>query len=48
MALVETHLILSTVLQRCRMRLAIQRPVEPLALATLRPSGGLPMRIEAA
>ena len=48
MALVETHLILSTVFRRCRMRLATQRPVEPLALATLRPSGGLPMRIEAA
>ena len=48
MALVETHLILSTVLRRCRMRLATQRPIEPLALATLRPSGGLPMKIEAA
>jgi len=46
MALVESHLILSTVMQRCRLRLATQHPVEPLALATLRPSGGLPMKID--
>ncbi len=43
MALVETQLVLTTVAQRCRLRLASGRPVEPQALATLRPRGGLPM-----
>ena len=43
MALVEAQLVLTTVAQRCRLRLASGRPVEPQALATLRPRGGLPM-----
>ena len=48
MALVEAQLVLATVLSRCRLRLASDRPVEAQALATLRPRGGLPMTIEAA
>jgi enediyne biosynthesis protein E7 len=43
MALVEAQLVLATVAQRCRLRLSSDRPVEPQALATLRPRGGLPM-----
>jgi cytochrome P450 len=43
MALVEAQLVLATVAQRCRLRLASDRTVEPQALATLRPRGGLPM-----
>ncbi|CAN5138566.1 cytochrome P450 [soil metagenome] len=43
MALVEARLILATVAGRYRLRLVHDRPVEPEALATLRPHGGLPM-----
>lgn len=45
MALVETQLILATILRRCRLSRATEGPVEPLALATLRPAGGLPMQV---
>lgn len=37
MALMEAQMILATVIQRCRLRLASDRPVEPRAVATLRP-----------
>jgi cytochrome P450 len=49
MALVEAHLILATIASRYRLRLASENiAVEPEALATLRPRGGLPMRVETA
>ena len=48
MALVEAQLVLATVLGRCRLRPASDRPVEAEALATLRPRGGLPMTVEPA
>jgi cytochrome P450 len=48
MALVEAQLVLATVLGRCWLRPASDRPVEAEALATLRPRGGLPMIVEAA
>jgi cytochrome P450 len=48
MALVEAQLVLATVLNRCRLRPVSDKPVEPQALATLRPRGGLPMTVEAA
>jgi len=46
MALMEAHLILTTVMQRYRLRLVASRPVEAQPLATLRPHGGLPMTVE--
>ena len=46
MALAEAQLVLATVLERYRLRLASDRPVEAQALATLRPRGGLPMTVE--
>jgi len=46
MALMEAHLILTTVMQRYRLRLAANRPVEPQPTVTLRPRGGLPMTVE--
>ncbi len=46
MAVVEAHLVLTTVMQRYRLRLAADQPVEPQPLATLRPRGGLPMTVE--
>ncbi len=48
MALVEARLILATVAGRYRLRLVHDRAVEPEALATLRPRGGLPMIPESA
>ena len=48
MALVEAQLVLATILGRCRLRPVSDVPVEPQALATLRPDGGLPMIVEAA
>jgi cytochrome P450 len=48
MALVEAQLILATVAHRYRLRLASDRPVQPEALVTLRPHGGLPMTAEPA
>ena len=46
MALMEAHLILATVMQRYRLRLAADQPVEPEPTVTLRPRGGLPMTVE--
>jgi cytochrome P450 len=49
MALVEAHLILAAIVGKCRLRLASESTaVEPEALATLRPRGGLPMSVETA
>lgn len=48
MALVEAQLVLATILGRCRLRPVSGGPVEPQALATLRPRGGLPMIVEPA
>jgi cytochrome P450 len=48
MALVEAQLVLATVLGHSRLRPVSDRPVEAEALATLRPSGGLPMIAEPA
>jgi cytochrome P450 len=45
-ALVEAQLILATVAQRYRLRLAPGHEVRPTALMTLRPKGGLPMTLE--
>lgn len=45
-ASLETHLVLVSILQRCRLRLVAAHPVEPEALVTLRPRYGLPMTIE--
>lgn len=45
-ALMEAPLILATVLQKHRLRLAPNTRVEPEALVTLRPRGGLPMQVE--
>lgn len=46
MALAEAHLILTTVTQRFRLRLAGGAPVVPQPLVTLRPRDGLPMILE--
>lgn len=46
-AQVEAHLILATVLQRCHLSLATNKRIEMQALVTLRPKGGLPMKVEA-
>ncbi|NDJ36535.1 MAG: cytochrome P450 [Chloroflexi bacterium] len=46
-ALMEAQLILATILQRVRLRLAPGAAVEPLADITLRPKGDLPMVVEA-
>ena len=45
-AMQEATLILATVAQRYRLRLAPGRRVEPMGLITLRPRGGLPMTLE--
>jgi cytochrome P450 len=45
-ALMEAPLVLATILQRCRLELLAGREVRPLALATLRPDGGLPMMVK--
>lgn len=45
-AQVEAHLILATILQRAHLSLATNKRVEMQALVTLRPKGGLPMRVE--
>jgi cytochrome P450 len=44
-ALMEGPLVLATLLQRARLTLASDRPVEPMAAGTLRPRGGVPMRV---
>jgi cytochrome P450 len=43
-AMLEAPLVIASVLQRFRLRMVSDTPVEPLASATLRPRGGLPMR----
>lgn len=48
LALVEAQLILGTVAQRFRLRHVPGHTVEPQALVTLRPGGGLPMLVEQA
>jgi cytochrome P450 len=45
-AQVEAHLILVTLLQRCTWSLALDKPVVPEALVTLRPRNGLPMKVK--
>jgi len=45
-AMQEAVLIVAAVAQRFRLRLAPDHEVEPLGLITLRPKGGLPMRLE--
>ncbi len=44
-ATVETQLVLATILQRYRLRVPRRHKVEPEALVTLRPRGGLPMTL---
>ena len=46
-AIAEGVLVLATIAQRWRLRLARGQSVEPEAVITLRPRGGLPMTIEA-
>ena len=46
LALMEAQLILATVIQRFRLRHLPGHAVEPQALVTLRPRGGLPMSVE--
>jgi cytochrome P450 len=45
-ALIESHLIVATLAQRFRLRLAPGHPVEAWPLITLRPRFGMPMTIE--
>jgi len=45
--MMEAVLILATVAQRFRLRLQDTRPVVPLPSITLRPKGGVPLRLEA-
>jgi cytochrome P450 len=45
-ALLEACLVLATMAQRIRPRLASDRPVEPRSIITLHPDQGLPMRVE--
>ncbi|MDW8283582.1 MAG: cytochrome P450 [Myxococcales bacterium] len=44
-ALMEGPLVLATLLQRATFTLTTDAPIEPEANATLRPGGGLPMRV---
>jgi cytochrome P450 len=46
-AMMEASLVLATMLQRHRFALATDRPIVPEPMVTLRPRGGLPMRISA-
>lgn len=45
-AMMEAQLILATVARRYRLRLASDHPVEPDPILTLRPRGGVPVRLE--
>lgn len=45
-ALMEAQLIVATLAQRYRLRLAVDRPVEYELVSVLRPKGGVPMRLE--
>jgi cytochrome P450 len=47
-ALLEAHLIVAMVLQRYELQLTSDRPVEVEPTLTLRPRGGLPMRVQRA
>jgi cytochrome P450 len=44
-ALMEGHVLLATILRRLRLDLTSDRPIEREPLVTLRPKGGLPMRV---
>lgn len=46
-AWMEGVLLLATIARRWRLRLLSSAPVQPQALITLRPKGGIPMRVEA-
>ncbi|MFQ3648188.1 MAG: cytochrome P450, partial [Anaerolinea sp.] len=46
-AMMEAKLILAAIVQRWRLRRASNAPVIPEPLVTLRPKGGMPMRVEA-
>ena len=45
-AMMEATLLLATIAQRFRMRLASNRPVKPLASITLRPKKGISVKLE--
>jgi cytochrome P450 len=45
-AMMEARLILATIAQRCRLVLEPGQTVQPVQLVTVRPRGGLPMRVE--
>ena len=45
-ALIEAHIVVTTLAQRFRLRLVPHHPVEPWPLITLRPRFGMPMFIE--
>jgi cytochrome P450 len=44
-ALMEAQIILATLAQRYRLRLAADRPIEPELVLTLRPCGGVPVTL---
>jgi cytochrome P450 len=44
-ALMEGHVILATLARRAHFELATNEPIEPEPLVTLRPRGGVPMRV---
>lgn len=44
-AMIEAKLVLSTMLQRVKLELAANQEIEPEPLVTLRPRGGLPMKV---
>jgi cytochrome P450 len=46
-ALMEATLVLATVAQRFRLRMLPGQAIEPMASITLRPKGGVPVRLEA-
>lgn len=46
-ALMEGPLVLATMLQRVDLELAVPGPIQPEGTATLRPLGGMPMRVTA-
>jgi cytochrome P450 len=47
-ALMEGPIVLATLLQHASFELAADRPIEPEVSATLRPKGGMPMRVRRA
>ena len=46
-ALLETILVLATVARRYRLRAISDDPIAPIPSFTLRPRGGVPLRVEA-